>query len=182
MDPSKPPSLSIYFLPPHVSTMIRDIFFWVPQGLALKVVLIIGYIPSSDTYSEKRFINAIENWLICLEMYARTHARTHARTNKQTNKQTNQRMHTHTNTRSNTNTHIHTHARTYTYTDIHTHSLFLTHTHNQIISLVLCRSLSLTIIHEFTHPPTHPPTHPLTHQPTHPLTCYLPPTPLPPPF
>ena len=38
------------------------------QGLALNLVLIIGYIPSSDTYSERRFISAIENWLICLEM------------------------------------------------------------------------------------------------------------------
>ncbi len=39
------------------------------QDLALHLVLLIGYIPSSDTYSEKRFINAIENWLICLEMF-----------------------------------------------------------------------------------------------------------------
>jgi len=45
------------------------VFLCFYQGLALKVVLIIGYIPSSDTYSEKRFINAIENWLICLEMF-----------------------------------------------------------------------------------------------------------------
>ena len=45
------------------------VFLCFYQGLALNLVLIIGYIPSSDTVSEKRFIRAVENWLICLEMF-----------------------------------------------------------------------------------------------------------------
>jgi len=45
------------------------VFLCFYQDLALNLVLLIGYIPSNDTYSERRFIRAIENWLICLEMF-----------------------------------------------------------------------------------------------------------------
>uniref|UniRef100_A0A7S4JCE0 Transmembrane protein n=2 Tax=Guillardia theta TaxID=55529 RepID=A0A7S4JCE0_GUITH len=40
--------------------------FW--QGVALNLVLIIGYIPETTQYSAKHFVGAIEQWLICMEM------------------------------------------------------------------------------------------------------------------
>ena len=38
------------------------------QGVALNLVLIIGYIPETTQYSAKHFVGAIEQWLICMEM------------------------------------------------------------------------------------------------------------------
>jgi len=45
------------------------VFFCFWQMIALQVILMIGYVPETAQYSQNRFVEAIELWLICFEMF-----------------------------------------------------------------------------------------------------------------
>jgi len=44
------------------------VFFCFWQSILLELILLIGYVPEYEAYTRAEFIDAVEKWLICLEM------------------------------------------------------------------------------------------------------------------